>query len=118
MVGSPVSPYDDNTVKACASVIDVFCGVGDLTHGFKIEGFPVVCGIDVDEACRYPFETNNDAPFICRDVAKLSSQEVAREFYPAVYPGFLQDVHRVSRFPYITKKTTIPSGSWSESFPV
>nr|VFJ94638.1 MAG: C-5 cytosine-specific DNA methylase [Candidatus Kentron sp. H]VFJ95191.1 MAG: C-5 cytosine-specific DNA methylase [Candidatus Kentron sp. H]VFK01747.1 MAG: C-5 cytosine-specific DNA methylase [Candidatus Kentron sp. H] len=65
-----------------ASVIDLFCGVGGLTHGFKVEGFPVACGIDVDEACRHPFETNNDAPFIRWDVATISSREVTREFYP------------------------------------
>nr|VFK66287.1 MAG: C-5 cytosine-specific DNA methylase [Candidatus Kentron sp. UNK]VFK71192.1 MAG: C-5 cytosine-specific DNA methylase [Candidatus Kentron sp. UNK] len=66
-----------------ASVVDVFCGVGSLSHGFKVEGFPIACGIDVDESCRYPFETNNEAPFICRDVTTLSSREVAREFFPS-----------------------------------
>ncbi|VFM99116.1 MAG: C-5 cytosine-specific DNA methylase [Candidatus Kentron sp. G] len=82
-IRTTVSPCG-NTVKVHASVIDVFCGAGGLTHGFKIEGFPVACGIDVDEACRYPFETNNDAPFIRQNVATISSREVAREFYPHV----------------------------------
>ncbi|HJO74478.1 MAG TPA: DNA cytosine methyltransferase [Rhodospirillales bacterium] len=54
-----------------ASVIDLFCGAGGLSHGFYKEGFPIAAGIDIDEACRYPFEKNNDAPFICKDVSEL-----------------------------------------------
>ena len=72
----------NDATETRASVVDVFGGVGSLSHGFKVEGFPIACGIDVDETCRYPFETNNDAPFICRDVATISSREVAREFFP------------------------------------
>ena len=62
------------------SVIDVFCGCGALSYGFRKEGFAIACGYDIDESCRYPFETNNFAPFSCRDVAQLNALELATEF--------------------------------------
>lgn len=64
------------------SVVDLFCGVGGLTHGFVLEELEVVAGVDVDEACRYPYEQNNLAPFIRRDVASLSVDEVRAWFSP------------------------------------
>lgn len=51
--------------------IDLFCGAGGLTHGLISEGVPVVAGIDVDPACRHPFETNNGARFIEEDVSRM-----------------------------------------------
>ena len=58
------------------SVIDVFCGAGGLTHGFCLEGFRVVKGIDDDEACRYPFEENNDATFVRQCVTQVDGKEL------------------------------------------
>src|ERR1035438_6987039 len=65
-----------------ASVVDLFCGAGGLSYGFKLEGFPIVAGIDVDESCRYPYETNNEATFIRKDVADIKPQEIERLFTP------------------------------------
>ena len=59
-----------------AGVVEVFCGVGGLSHGFVLEGFEVKAGVDVDPACRYPFERNNSADFLERDVAELGGDEV------------------------------------------
>jgi len=67
---------------AAASVVDLFCGAGGLSHGFLLEDFPIACGIDVDERCRYPFETNNRAPFIRWDVSSLDPAAVTAEFTP------------------------------------
>ncbi len=64
------------TKRPAASVVDVFCGVGGLSHGFRQQGFEIVGGIDIDEDCRYPFEHNNNAPFIRRDVATLKADEI------------------------------------------
>jgi hypothetical protein len=60
--------------------VDLFCGTGGLSHGFKLQGFPLAAGIDVDEACSFPYEENNGAPFIRKDVAELKAAEVERLF--------------------------------------
>ncbi|WP_419618979.1 DNA cytosine methyltransferase, partial [Thiolapillus sp.] len=60
--------------------MDLFCGAGGLTHGFILEGLPVNAGIDLDPACRYPYEKNNGAVFIERDIARMESDEVAELF--------------------------------------
>lgn len=65
-----------------ASVVDLFCGAGGLSYGFKAEGFSLAAGIDVDEACRFPYETNNKAPFLRKDVAALKADDVKRLFTP------------------------------------
>jgi DNA (cytosine-5)-methyltransferase 1 len=57
---------------ADVACVDLFCGAGGLTHGLISEGIKVVAGIDVDEACRHPFEANNAARFINKDVGQLS----------------------------------------------
>jgi DNA (cytosine-5)-methyltransferase 1 len=62
------------------SCVDLFCGAGGLTHGLGAEGIPVVAGLDVDGACRHPFEANNDGVFINGDVGRLSSAELSDLF--------------------------------------
>lgn len=64
-----------------SSVVDLFCGVGGLTHGFVQEGFNVVAGIDADSTCKYPFEKNNGARFIAKDIMKLAAAEIIH-LYP------------------------------------
>lgn len=58
------------------SVIDLFCGVGGLTHGLVKEGFTVSAGIDFDNSCRYAFETNNNSKFVYKDVTELTTKEL------------------------------------------
>ena len=67
-----------------AGLVDVFCGAGGLSRGFLLEGFHVAAGIDTDEDCRHPFEHNNNASFICRDVTSVAGRDVA-----ALYPNGL-----------------------------
>lgn len=64
-----------------ASVIDLFCGAGGLSYGFREEGFDVVAGIDADETCRYAYETNIKAPFLRQDVSSLTSTKL-NKLYP------------------------------------
>ena len=42
-------------------VVDLFCGIGALSHGLKRAGFQIIAGYDTDPRCRYAFEENNDA---------------------------------------------------------
>lgn len=58
------------------SCVDLFCGAGGLTHGFVLEGVPVVAGIDMDPACRFPYEANNQAKFVERDISKVTADEL------------------------------------------
>jgi DNA (cytosine-5)-methyltransferase 1 len=62
------------------AVVDLFCGVGGLTHGFVKANFNVVAGIDFDISCKHAYEKNNSAPFIHADLTKHSPQEIANLF--------------------------------------
>lgn len=61
---------------ATVACVDLFCGAGGLTHGFVLEGVPVVAGIDLDPACRFPYEANNNAKFVERDISKVKTTEL------------------------------------------
>jgi DNA (cytosine-5)-methyltransferase 1 len=56
--------------------VDLFCGLGGLTHGLLRGGVRVVAGIDVDEHCRFPYEENNEAVFIDADVRNLEGDQL------------------------------------------
>lgn len=57
-------------------VIDLFCGIGGLTHGLIKEGLDVVAGIDNDKTCKFGYEYNNKTEFINQDILQVTSQEV------------------------------------------
>jgi DNA (cytosine-5)-methyltransferase 1 len=63
-----------------ATVIDLFCGIGGLSYGFKKEGFNVRAGVDSDDSCKYAFETNIKAEFLAQDIRKLPASHVAKLF--------------------------------------
>ena len=63
-----------------AKVVDLFCGIGGLTHGLVRESFKVVAGYDIDVSCQYAYEANNDAEFFEKDISKVSGQEIAKHF--------------------------------------
>ena len=60
--------------------VDLFCGAGGLSFGMKQAGIAISAGIDLDPACRHPFEANVRAKFYQEDVAGLSSEFVASLF--------------------------------------
>lgn len=62
---------------ARVEAIDLFCGVGGLTSGLLTAGVRVVAGIDVDKACRFPFEANHiEARFIEQDVSSVTGEQL------------------------------------------
>lgn len=73
---------DNRSGAHVASVVDLFCGVGGLAHGFRNEGFAIVAGVDVDPACRYPFEHNNASTFLEQDVDELTADQLRTIFPP------------------------------------
>lgn len=66
--------------KPKIKVVDLFCGIGGLSHGLKLEGFDVVAGIDNDKSCKFAFEKNNRAKFIGKDIARFTSTELSLLF--------------------------------------
>jgi DNA (cytosine-5)-methyltransferase 1 len=61
--------------------VDLFCGVGGMTHGLVKEGVKVLAGIDNDASCKYAYEKNNAATFIKADIRTLDPQKVI-DLYP------------------------------------
>ena len=63
------------------SVIDLFCGAGALTHGFVLEGFNVVAGLDADKSCKYAYESNNHgALLIEKRIEDVTGVELAQQY--------------------------------------
>lgn len=56
--------------------IDLFCGIGGLTHGLVRGGIDVTAGVDLDASCRFAYETNNNAKFIHRNVRDLTARDL------------------------------------------
>ncbi|MGO4189043.1 DNA cytosine methyltransferase [Pseudarthrobacter sp. TAF60_1] len=69
-----ISPNINPIIRA----VDLFCGVGGLTHGLAQAGINVKAGFDIDPVCRFPYEQNNNAEFIECNVNELQA-EVVRE---------------------------------------
>ncbi|HUQ69514.1 MAG TPA: DNA cytosine methyltransferase [Planctomycetaceae bacterium] len=67
------------------SAVDLFCGVGGLTYGMQRGGIPIAAGVDIDQACQYPYEANNDARFVLQDVTTLTAAMLRTLFSNADY---------------------------------
>ena len=67
-------------MKYKGEVVDLFCGVGALSHGLKLSGYKIIAGYDVDGRCKHAYEVNNDATFISRDVGKLTPEEIRAHY--------------------------------------
>jgi DNA (cytosine-5)-methyltransferase 1 len=64
------------------SAVDLFCGVGGLTHGLSKANIDVRLGIDIDPAARHPYEANNNAQFLLADLLTLEPDVIVRGFAP------------------------------------
>ena len=64
------------------SVIDLFCGAGALTHGFVLEGFNVVAGLDADKSCQYAYEANNHGAFFIEKRVEDATSVELKQLYP------------------------------------
>lgn len=60
--------------------VDLFCGAGGLTHGLVLEGVEVKAGIDLDAACQFPYESNNKAKFVHKNVSDVTVAELNELF--------------------------------------
>jgi DNA (cytosine-5)-methyltransferase 1 len=68
------------SIEAQIAAVDLFCGVGGLTHGLTKAGVKVRLGVDLDPACRFPMETNNSTKFLEADVGGLLPSDVRTAF--------------------------------------
>lgn len=68
-------------------VIDLFCGCGGLSEGFRLAGFEIVGGIDFNEPAIRTYNRNFDgAKGICCDLLSMDKQKIIDEF------GNLKDI--------------------------
>ncbi|GAG69950.1 unnamed protein product, partial [marine sediment metagenome] len=63
-------------------VIDLFCGIGGLTHGLMKEGLDVIAGVDNDLSCKFGYEYNNRAVFIGKDILEVTAEDINNLFSP------------------------------------
>ena len=58
------------------AAVDLFCGIGGLTKGLSLAGINVVAGFDIDESCKFAYESNNNSKFIAKDVTNITAEEI------------------------------------------
>jgi DNA (cytosine-5)-methyltransferase 1 len=92
------------------SVVDLFCGAGGMTHGFRKEGFSVIAGVDIDASSRYAFEKNNRAEFVEADIADVDPADIA-SLYPAGHRKILVGCAPCQPFSLYTNKKS-PDEQW------
>ncbi len=80
MIKRENSRMSKNKRKKKIVAVDLFCGAGGLTYGLLKESIEVRAGFDIDPLCRYPFEANNYAKYILKDVSKVSASEINKYF--------------------------------------
>lgn len=68
-------------------VIDLFCGCGGLSEGFKLAGYTIVGGVDFNESAIRTFNLNfSEAKGICCDLSNMDQEMIVNEF------GDLKDI--------------------------
>ena len=68
----------NNSAPARIHAIDLFCGIGGLTHGLEMSGIEVRAGFDIDPSCGFAYRANNQkSEFIAVDVRSLNFHDLA-----------------------------------------
>lgn len=63
------------------NVIDLFCGCGGLSLGFKLAGYNIVGGVDLNKDAIETFNYNfNNAKGICCDLLEMDTDEIIKKF--------------------------------------
>ena len=64
-----------------AKVIDLFCGCGGLSEGFKLAGYEIVGGIDFNEAAIKTYNENfGEGKGLCCDLMNMSVEDIKKSF--------------------------------------
>lgn len=63
------------------NVIDLFCGCGGLSLGFKLAGYNIVGGVDLNKDAIETFNYNfNNAKGICCDLLEMDTDQIIKKF--------------------------------------
>ncbi len=71
--------------KTSINAVDLFCGAGGLTRGLEKSGINVLLGIDIDPACRYPYEKNNNSKFLLKSIDDVTPEEIKTHYNSNAY---------------------------------
>lgn len=83
MYYNPFIKFTENDkIRMNIEAIDLFCGVGGLTHGLEKSGIKVLVGYDIDPACRYPYQTNNSASFVEKNIVETEPEDLLGCYSP------------------------------------
>ena len=63
------------------NAIDLFCGIGGLSKGLMQSGINVICGVDNDASCRFIYEKNVRAKFLCENIETIDGHKLV-DLYP------------------------------------
>lgn len=63
------------------NVIDLFCGCGGLSEGFRLAGYNIIGGIDFNAPAIKTYNRNfPEAKGLCRDLMEMNVEEILEEF--------------------------------------
>ena len=93
------------------AVVDLFCGAGGLSYGMAQAGLDVVAGIDIDPACKHPFEFNVGSDFHEEDVSQVDSTWVS-SLYPPDSVKILAGCAPCQPFSTYSRRYAEPASSW------
>lgn len=66
------------------TVLDLFCGCGGISEGYKLSGYKIIGGIDFNEGATKTFQHNfKDAKVFCTDIIQFSNDKL-HELYEGV----------------------------------
>ena len=91
--------------------VDLFCGAGGLSYGMQQAGITITGGIDIDPACRYPFEANVEAKFYEHDITELSPGFVA-SLFPVGHARVLAGCAPCQPFSTYTNGSSVRKRQW------
>ena len=66
--------------KTKIGVMDLFCGIGGLSHGMYKEGLDIIAGFDIDDTCKYAYEKNNKSTFYNQDIKTVTKEQISSLF--------------------------------------
>ena len=93
------------------AAVDLFCGAGGLSYGMKRAGVDISAGIDIDPACRHPFESNVEAKFHEQDISDLSP-EFVDSLFPKDAPRLLAGCAPCQPFSSYTNGGRVRGDEW------